>query len=286
MLRNTKHLVQACLLFLALFMITPSANAQFPTAVNQDLQILAYQVNLMASPPAIYTPGFSNAIRVWAKNHDVNQIAVNIGIWVDFNNDGVFAHPAELIYSSPSPTTLPSISVNSGIASHAGNTITMPNLPAPGDAETKIALFHVGDPIVPWGGVIEAKVTGNSSADLALTANMSDDPNCITPADCPWDNLIDVMIGGVPVNAVHETRNMGLVVEETQNPNAMHDYILHRHVVAIDPNTSVPTALPDYQLFPPKQYVPNNIIVNSTGHTEHLSFLYNPPYTQTFMVFY
>ncbi|MEL6588515.1 MAG: hypothetical protein AAFQ68_00460, partial [Bacteroidota bacterium] len=294
MLRNTKHLIHACLLLFALGFLTPSANAQqLPGPINNNLQVAAYEVQGFPAPPVMYVPGISNTLEIWGQNYANAPIAVDVGVWIDLNNDGTYA-ATELVFSTGSPMLLPASTVNNGVNSVTGaTTIIMPNLP-PGNIDTRIEFFTASSPLIPNTGLARVDLGGGSSSDLTLTASVQDDPNYIipiVPQDCPMDQMIEMVAtgtsnGNVVINGVHSPHPLTMKVYDLNNVNTNVPFTLVRHVVAIDPNTSLPQALDPSLIIPRSEYFSSNSQGQAIEHNDPLRFVYWPIGTMEFEVHY
>lgn len=286
MQRNTKHVLNT-LLFLALFaLITPAANAQLPGPVASGLQVIGYEVNSMAAPPALYTPNMANSIDIWAQNFNATAINLDVGVWVDFNNDGVYAS-TELIYMGA--IALPPNTTNSGVASTSGTTIIMPNI-ALSNITTKIALLPVGSTNLS-NQIVSAETGGTSSADLTLMAVVQDDINKPQQEDCPLDNQfieIETDDGDAPtLNAARSGRKLDLSAFDLSNTsnNVPVPFTLVTHIVAID-QTGSPKVVPSGLFSPQTSYFANNSPTTTIDYDYNLDVIYFPIGTEVFEVHY
>ncbi|MEM6344039.1 MAG: T9SS type A sorting domain-containing protein [Bacteroidota bacterium] len=288
MLRNTKHILHACLLFALFIFFSPSVNAQLPTLpFPSGLGVYGYQVQGVAAPPAHYFPGPPNTVTIWGQNFTNAPVSVLASAYRDDNNDGIYTM-AELIYSSGSAMTLPPTSFNSGLNSISGLTVPIPNLP-PGNVNTKIVLSDPTLPIGPYSGLAEAIVEGTST-DLTLLALVDDDPNTVIPNipnDCPLDQMIELEGGpNGNINAVTSDRLLDIKVYDQPVSNQNIPFSVVRHVVALEPNTGAPKVLPSQLLVPAEDFFLSNQGGQQIDHDHQLIFGYWPAGYTEFEVYY
>lgn len=271
MLRNTKHILYACL-FLALFiLITPAANAQLPTTPSNGFRIDAYQVNGIPAPPAIYIPGAPNLTEGWITR--VSNTAPNnfqVFMVLDDNQDGIFA-ASEIIYSG------------TGFIGGLG-TVTVGGMSSliptglPGNTDTYIGIFKMGIPYNPNNALNSVVLKGNVGTNYDLTALVQDDPNYLVPL-CPYSGQTSYQdIPGAANNVlmVNGQRDLIADVSQTNNPNASVAFTLKRTIFYTTTTNSIPKPYPTNLAVNPSAYVPNSQSSPLPSYFDPLQLVYYP----------
>jgi len=282
MLRNTKHILHACLLFALIIFMTPSANAQIPSLVGNGWQIIGYQVNTIPAPPALYNSGVLNSLHV-----DLSNISgpsqVNVGVWVDTDQNGVYA-PFELVYSNLTPITI--TPGNTGFTQGLTSIPLPPGLP--GNTNTFIGVFELGASLDPYHPDAFSIIAGKVGKNTDILAIVQDDINFNIP-DCPIDTQTfteDIL--GTNLLCVQSPRDLDIevsIVNSSIPPSTIYQAKLIKSVFYINNIGGIPQPLPSSYLLPSSHLFTDHTLIPKP-YPEDLKFIYFPNGVYGYEVYY